>query len=202
MYSLLGLRHEDDRHRSRILYALERLGDRPETNQPVFTFVHILAPHAPFVFDRDGNPAPVKQTLVLFGLFDGEHFTGTPEEYVSGYHEQAIFISNRIQDTIRAILQNPRPAIIIIQGDHGPGSRYNFLSLEGAYLPERMAILMTVYLPDGDYSQLYPEITPVNLFRVVVNQFFGAGLERLDDRSYYASIDRPYQFVDVTDRLK
>jgi hypothetical protein len=50
---------------------------------------------------------------------------------------------------------------------------------------------------DGD---LYPNITPVNTFRLLFNSYFGAGFPLLDDR-IYAMGKTIYDNVDITDQL-
>jgi len=91
--------------------------------------------------------------------------------------------------------------IIILQGDHGPGAFYNMLELDNSCVYERFSILNAYYFPNGDYQLLYPSVTPVNSFRVVLNRYFGAQLDLLEDRSYYASWSSPYLFTDVTDQI-
>ena len=87
---------------------------------------------------------------------------------------------------------------MILQSDHGPGLRLDMESREKTDLRERMSILNAYYFPGRNYQGLYPEITPVNSFRVVLNTFFGAGLELLPDRNYYSTWSEPHRFVDVT----
>jgi hypothetical protein len=48
---------------------------------------------------------------------------------------------------------------------------------------------------------LYPGISPVNTFRVILNTYFSAALPLLDDRSYFSRMTRPYDFIDVTERV-
>jgi len=50
-----------------------------------------------------------------------------------------------------------------------------------------MPILNAYALPGVDPAQaLYPSISPVNSFRVVLNRYFGTDLPLLEDRSYFA----------------
>jgi hypothetical protein len=83
----------------------------------------------------------------------------------------------------------------VIQGDHGPGSRLDWEVPERSDLRERMGILNAYYAPLAERA-LYPSITPVNSFRVVLNQYFGFDLPLLPDRSYLSSWRAPYRFVE------
>jgi hypothetical protein len=70
-------------------------------------------------------------------------------------------------------------------------------------LETRLGILNAYYLPGVSHESLYPGISPVNSFRVVFNQYFGAGLPLLEDRSHvWRSSDDIYDFMDVTDALR
>jgi hypothetical protein len=73
--------------------------------------------------------------------------------------------------------------------------------LDESCLRERYSILNAYYFPDQDYNLLYPSITPVNSFRVILNQYFGADMELLEDRNYFAGWLAPYQFTDVSDKI-
>ncbi len=65
-----------------------------------------------------------------------------------------------------------------------------------------MSILSAYYLPEAGRKMLYPAITPVNSFRVVLDSSFGAGLPLLPDRSFFSIWDEPYKYVDVTATLR
>ncbi|HOT90764.1 MAG TPA: hypothetical protein PLJ78_04445 [Anaerolineae bacterium] len=191
-----------DAHRHKILYPLEHLENIARYDVPTFTFAHIMACHPPFVFDEDGQPVNPSQD---FALLDGNFFVSRygKDAYVSGYRKQLTFILSRVEEAIdRVLATSPEPPIIILQADHGGGSGLDFSSLEKTDIHERMAILNLYYLPDGGAEHLYDEITPVNTFRVVLNYYFGAELNLLEDKSYYSPIDFPYQFTDVTDSSK
>jgi hypothetical protein len=50
-----------------------------------------------------------------------------------------------------------------------------------------MPILNAYFFPGKQAKDLlYPTISPVNTFRVVLNSYFGERLPLLDDKSYYA----------------
>ena len=73
-------------------------------------------------------------------------------------------------------------------------------SLLCANLKERLAILNTIYFPDGRYDSLYNGMTPVNTFRIILNQYFNNSLELEKDKSYFSTWSHPYKFIeyDVT----
>ena len=110
---------------------------------------------------------------------------------------------NRIRlllETVDAILANSEtPPIIVIQSDHGPGAYLHWGSLESTVPAERFGILNAYYFPDGGYEMLYSGISPVNSFRVVLNEYFGGEYDLLPDRHYYSTWSFPFEFVEVTD---
>jgi hypothetical protein len=122
------------------------------------------------------------------------------KNYIAGYRRQIQHVNRLVIETLDAILQrSTAPPIIILQGDHGPGAYLHWGSLENTFPAERFGILNAYYFPDRDYSLLSPSISPVNSFRVLFNQFFGADYELLPDRHYYSSWSFPFDFVEVTD---
>ena len=52
---------------------------------------------------------------------------------------------------------------------------------------EATAILNAYYLPGVGNEALYDEISPVNTFRVILNEYFSANLELLPDRTFFMS---------------
>jgi hypothetical protein len=187
-----------DLHRKYILYTLDKLREVPEMPSPKFVFAHIMLPHPPFIFNSDGGSILPDRPYIMW---DGSLFPGTTEEYKKGYIEQVIFLNQKLSAVITDILaRSANPPVIILQGDHGPGAFFNMVELDNSCLYERFSILNAYYFPDGDYQLLYPSITPINSFRVILNQYFGAELTLLDDRNYYANWTSPYLFTDVTDQ--
>jgi len=192
------LKSQFDVHGERILYALDHLAYKEEGNQPVFTFAHILSPHPPFVFDANGQPI---ESWRPFSILLGEQNVSTMgrDEYIQGYRGQITYLTKIVQVKIQELLSNSeRPTVIILQSDHGPSSKLDYQDIEGSYFPERLSILNAYYFSDQNYAQLYPGITPVNTFRVILDQYFGEELELLEDTSYFSSPGSPYFLIDVT----
>jgi hypothetical protein len=201
------LKTQYDMHRERTLHSLDHIADATQIEAPTFVFAHILAPHPPFVFGENGEPIqPGKRTTVAgnFTLADGQEFTSlsVKGDYVEDYREQLAFITHKVQTVVQEILANsPDPPIIIVQADHGPGSMLDWRSMEDSNLPERLSILNAYYFPTQNYESLHPGITPVNTFRVILNNYFGMDYPMLGDRSYYSTPEQPYLFFDVTEQI-
>ncbi|MGE5775272.1 MAG: sulfatase-like hydrolase/transferase, partial [Chloroflexota bacterium] len=188
-----------DAHRSQILSTFTRLKEIPALDGDYFVYAHIIAPHPPFVFDKNGQVLPHNEP---FHLADGNNYIKghSRASYVTGYREQIQYVNKLVLETVDAILtESETPPIIIIQGDHGPGSHLHFGSLNKTQPAERFGILNAYYFPDQDYTSLYPSISPVNSFRVVLGQFFDDPSALLPDRHYYSTWGEPFDFVEVRD---
>jgi hypothetical protein len=186
-------------HQGSVHNIFTNLAVIPYMPGPQFVFAHIMSPHPPFIFGPKGD-------LTVRGEcngFDGSLFTGTQDEYKIGYKGQVEYISLLMQDTVEKILvRSSIPPIIIIQGDHGSGLLLDFSSSENTCIRERFSILSAYYLPNGGGEKLYQTVTPVNSFRIVLNQYFEAGLPLLDDRLYYSTKENYYKFEDVTGQIE
>jgi hypothetical protein len=192
---------QHDRHRARVLFALESLGEVARIPGPKLVFDHIVSPHPPFVFEENGEPLPHEGH---FHFTDGSQLLAMMprEEYVRAYRGQARFITSKALEAVDAILRSSsEPPVIVIQGDHGPGSRLIQSSVEKTDVVERLCILNAYHLPGGGAEELYPEITPVNSFRLILRRYLGEDLPPVEDRSYLSTWLRPYDLVDVTPRL-
>ena len=139
----------------------------------MFVFAHLVVPHLPYTFGPNGEvPA-----------FQGKD--ATYEEIGAAYVDQVRFVNKEILDVIDMLIQSSEiPPVIIVQGDHGP-------------LPDltedpsqRLPILNAYYLPGVEMDKiLYPSISPVNSFRVVLNSYFMQDLPLLEDLSYFGPED-------------
>jgi hypothetical protein len=184
-------------HRQRTLDGLDQLRHATQIPGPKIVFAHLILPHPPFVFDASGRQVDPPHP---YSLGDGDEFDGDLAEYRSGYAAQVEFANRRLRQAITTLLsRSKQPPVIIIQGDHGPGSRHNWGSPDASCLRERAGILNAYYLPSGS-EQLYPSISPVNSFRVVLNAVFGTQLPLLPDRTYFTSHRLERQAIDITDR--
>lgn len=188
-------------HREYILSTFNKLKDVPDLEGDYFVYAHVISPHPPFVFDENGEVVLHSQP---FSLADASTYTINKDsrraEYISSYRKQIQYINKLVLETVDVILaESKTPPIIIIQGDHGPGAYLNWKSLERTIPAERFGILNAYYFPDQDYSLLDQSISPVNSFRVVLDQFMDGEYEQLPDRHYYSQLRFPFDFIEVTD---
>ncbi len=182
---------------------METVGTAPSV-VPRFVFVHVLAPHPPFVVNADGSFAP-KRSKGAFGYWDGSdfyQFGNTPEQYRDGYVKQLQWVNTQTLAVVDSLLANAKSRpIILVQGDHGSKLGLNQGSLAKTDIPECMSNLMAYEVPDDVKAKLYPSITPVNSFRILLSTLFGANLPNLEDESWYSTFRHPYHFMSVTERL-
>jgi len=198
---LLSLTPAYDFHREHALFMFDRLSEFESGSRPQFILAHFMVPHPPFVFGPNGERVGEDQSIYFDGglvLITGE----TRADYIEGYVGQTEYVSDRLEQVVEEILTDrDRPVIIVIQGDHGPASLMHPLSLEETDVRERMPILNAYYFSDGDYSDLYEDISPVNTFRLILNQYLGTELALLPDKHYFTVLNLPYRFIDITDKL-
>lgn len=196
-YALIGQPYR--LHAQNILSTFERLQETPNLEGDYFVYAHLIAPHPPFVFDEQGN---FLEHYEPFTLNDANYYIKEHSQkgYIAGYRKQIQYINTLLLETIEAILsKSDTPPIIIIQGDHGPGAYLHWGSLEATVPAERFGILNAYYFPDQNYKMLYSEISPVNSFRVVINQYFDGSYALLPDQHYYSTWSFPFEFMEVRD---
>lgn len=187
-----------ERHREQLLYVLNRLGCEPDVKQPKFVFAHIMCPHAPFVFGALGEHIVHNGEFTLAGRTEVASNQDELRTYLKGYSDQVTFLNQKVLELVDRILSiDKRPAIILLQADHGDRWMVDFKNPERSDLETPFCIFNSYYFPEGDYSRLYETISPVNSFRVLFNQFFdGDYALHGDDSYYYKSSDR-YRFLNT-----
>ena len=168
-------------HHKTIHYALDTLPSVAQIDEPTFTYFHILVPHPPFSFLPDGsfNPDPN-----YYNDKTGSGYGISREHNVTGYVNNVKFANSRILNVVKKLIKDSEiPPVIIIQGDHG------MPFIEG----KAFNILNAYYLPNVDSTVLYPNISPVNSFRIVFNEYFDEEFETLDDVNVRADMGYPFR---------
>jgi hypothetical protein len=171
-----------ERYRERTLLVYNSVPMLASMPGPKFVFMHIIDPHPPFVFNADGSKIADPSSYI------DKNGNYTLKTYQQGYREDIPFADQELEKTISTLLtKSTRPLVIVLQTDTGPWFTNG---------PDQFTILNAYYMP-GHTAQLYPGISPVNSFRVVLNSYFGANLPLLNDQSYYSPIPYIYDFSPV-----
>ena len=145
---------------------------------PKFVFMHMNIPHKPFIFRADGQ----LQTDPAYYAKEGV------SKDIKGYTDQIEFLNSRLPAIVDVILaQSEHDPIIIIQGDHGMD------------VGHRSTILNAYHVPPSIQARLYPSITPVNTYRIILSELLGKNYPVLPDRSFASKTDSRF---DITENFE
>ena len=151
-------------HKDMLFFTLNKMKNLNDVPSPKFVYVHLLLPHMPFMFDKNG---------VVITTTNNTNWN----DYLGNYIFSMTYAERMITNIFSQADPN-RPPIIILQSDHGARNQiYN--GNEETLLkdfPEefKTSILFTLYLPEYDTSNLPQDINPINTFPVVFNYLFDA----------------------------
>lgn len=146
-----------------------------EKKQPQLIYAHFQLPHDPFIFDSSGKRKSAEKTM---------HYTEKQEP--AAFIEQVLFSNRIIADLVLHIKKhNRKKSIIVVTGDHG---YRNINGTRGYMIFDNFSAL---YFPDQDSSMLYPSMSPVNNFRIVLNKYFNTELPLLKDSSIFIPYTLP-----------
>ncbi|MGE5124389.1 MAG: sulfatase-like hydrolase/transferase, partial [Acidobacteriaceae bacterium] len=164
------------------LYALDQLQKVPDISGPKFVFVHLVIPHAPFVFGPDGEYIDIRPYDTVRNLY-------TDEDHRRGYTAAVTYIDKRMLEILPRLIQgSATPPIIVLIGDHGTGDSTTVTqNLEAFFTP-------------GSSSPFYANITPVNIFRVVFDTYFNGNFGQLEDHSYFSAEGKYFNFWEIPNK--
>ena len=155
--------------RSRVLGTFDAAGAIAEEahDLPRFVFIHVPAPHAPWVADASGN-------LVLSGSTAGA--SERAQDAKRRFFDYATWVGHLTVATIDRILAaSSGPPIIAVFSDHGPDFAFDDNDPLASDLDTRTSNFMALLTPD--HGQLLPDdATPINLFPYILNPYLQADL--------------------------
>ena len=133
---------------------------------------------------------------------DGDHFDGDRTEYVEGYRNQARYVTSRLTKLVDHVLaQKGADPVIVIHGDHGPGSNLRWSSAEDSDLKERLSIFAAYAFPGvPEPPLLATDTTPVTGARLLAHHYLGVAAAQLPDASYFSTWSEPYRFIPASRR--
>ena len=178
-----------------ITESIRAIGDIPKLPESTFTFAHIICPHPPFVFNRDGSLYLESKMADLANNFDETTWWGESELVTN----QLIHLNRLLKAMVEELLAgSPSPPIIIIHGDHGSYARKPVGSEPSPEaIKERMSIFFAFHGPESIKGNLYSSITPVNIFRTIFNSHFGARFPLLPDKNIWSFGDSYREVTNV-----
>lgn len=160
-----------DRELSHVQYLLQSTKNAANENTaaPRFIYTHLMMPHYPYFFTKEGKKNPPEMAL------EGSQ---TMQAAYIGYLQ---YSNSKFLELIDFILSHSKkPPIIIFMGDHGfrhfttnVDHRYYFMNLNAVYLPGRQ------------YDGFYKGISAVNQFRIIFNNAFKQHLPLLKDSTSF-----------------
>ena len=139
------------------------------TTKPRFVYTHLMMPHYPYYYDKNGKEQPF-ETLLESNQVNKEAYI----EYVQYTNKKLLALIDHL------LKSSSTPPIIVLMGDHGfrhfeepVESKYYFLNLA------------SVHLPSNNYSAFTDSLTGVNFFRTILNSAFDQRLPYLKDSTIY-----------------
>jgi hypothetical protein len=154
-----------------------------DIDSPKFTFIHVLSPHPPFLFDKNGRPNKgVKMEFAADSWYEQDKFVGQTE-----------FINNKVLALVDMIQSNSKnPPVILIHSDHGPFSIYknpkyqqslDSVAYKKMWVNERFQNLISIYSPQ---PISFPDtVSLVNVFPLIFNTVFKESIPLLENRCFY-----------------
>ena len=197
-----------DRRRERwnlTRFQWDRLHDAIGLGGPKLVHAHFSLPHEPYVFHADGS----------FVSEEEERERSTEANYAEQVNYANAAVLDFVDELLAADPENP--PIVVVQAEEGPWPHRYRMNEPGfrwaaeatdEELHQKFGVLSAFHLPGlpGDRAEeagLYPSISLVNQWRVILNAYLATGYELFRDRNFiWPSQDDIYQFIDVTERVR
>lgn len=180
-----------------------------------FIFMHMLSPHDPYYFNADGS---------LSTRTGSDNIGKTIKDKYIG---QLQYVNSQLRGIVDSIQERSAgQAVIIINSDEGPYPQevnttarkhaLETLGVGGApvklddmrdwpddWLKMKFGILQAVHIPAATEEDL-AQLSSVNVFRIVLNRYFGYQLDYLPSCNYglVTGSKDEYNYADITERLQ
>jgi len=158
------------KQRDLILYTLNKTTSLAEVKSPKFVYVHVLLPHLPFIFDKDGNLLPIQD------IYDWHYYLGQ--------YQYATKLGMQLLTKLLAQADPKNPPVIIFQSDHGARNLQTVAKdsivlngyLENYPMEYAHDNLSALYLPGYDTSTLSTSMPPIYTMEIVLNHYLNANV--------------------------
>lgn len=156
------------RNNEKVYKLTEEIAEK-KFDSPKFVYSHLIMPHNPYYFDKDGNPTSIEKLQDYSGA-NRKDFV----EYLQYANKELLTLVDHIKN------KSSQPPVIILIGDHGfrqfndsTDKKYQFMNLS------------SMYLPNGNYSSYYDSSSLVNQMRIFLNTQFNQRLPLLKDSTVF-----------------
>lgn len=172
----LFYRHLGDKDFSNVLDMIRFVREE----RPTLYFGHVLLPHPPYRFNSKCGPAE---------QLDTAYHEGAWTERGKGLYVDATKCANlQLRQIIGEINQHDPDAIVVISSDHGAAFSVSwtipYADWTNEQVEERFGNFVAARLPEECKSTFYDEISPVNLFEMILACVDGRKPAFKDDRIY------------------
>lgn len=181
-----------DQQRARISAALEAMATNPSDQRPAFTFVHVFSPHAPFLFDSEGDAVPPSScypTSCSFNLTEAAELGMNEQEYAAALGAHLEHLNRLLLQSVDRVIEADPEAVIVLFSDHG--ARHDPGDVE-----EHLSILLAARTP-GRHGLFAADESPVNLLSLIFNAYLDADLPVREPRAWVADPARPLELREV-----
>jgi hypothetical protein len=163
-----------------VLDATKAIAAEPH-ERPRFVFSHVMAPHAPILFNADGSPTGHS---VLSDTFVQPENEGRSSDRVEATFDYATYASRQALELVDAILANESSdPVIVIFSDHGTDTGFDGRDPFGSDLNERSSNFLAVRTPR--HPHLLPAgTTPINVLPRILNAYLDTALPYHSDTTW------------------
>lgn len=161
---------------------------------PVFSWIHVGAPHLPVVFDADGGSAGTDVYLEPLEVTEDRR-----ANVFAAYEEQLKYLHERTLAAVDDIIgRSASDPIVIVMSDHG-----SWLRIGGHYdassdFRERFGNLFAARLPSRE--QLFPDdVTLSQVLPILANAYLGSDIDVPPRRFHFSWPDASLDAIEIPD---
>ncbi|MGH7630924.1 MAG: sulfatase-like hydrolase/transferase [Gemmatimonadales bacterium] len=175
-------------------WKFARLGELARSTEPLFVFAHLALPHEPYLFAADCSHTKP---------YWPERDDGPEAEQVkAAYVAQVQCVNRKLERLVQELDRTGgRPAIVVLQSDHGHGRLGRDLpALEDVTadrIAERVDIFAAYHLPGAPAGLIPDSMGPVNAMRAIMRHYYGFDLPPLEESTWWSSRDQPYKLTRI-----
>jgi hypothetical protein len=175
--------------RTRITSSFAHIHDmvrRSEPAGPIALIAQVMAPHAPFVWNADGSPAPAPDchpARCFLWETEIDDLQISEDEYRRRLVGHLRFTNSMVLRIIDTVIAERPDSVVIVLSDHGTRSDLDRID-------EFFRNIFASRTPG--HANVFPEdVSPVNMFPYLFGAYFGDDPNAKSYQAWYASTTKP-----------